>query len=43
MKKVLDFAVTTGFTVKGIIQSSIKGGDGNIEFLAHFVKLKGVQ
>lgn len=42
VKKVLDFASNCGFGVNGIVQSSIKGGDGNIEFLAHFVKLKGV-
>ena len=42
VKKVVDFAASTGFTVKGTVQSSIKGGDGNIEFLAHFVKVKGV-
>lgn len=42
VKKVVDFAVSTGFSVKGTVQSSIKGGDGNIEFLAHFVKVKGV-
>ena len=42
VKKVVDFAVSTGFEVKGTVQSSIKGGDGNIEFLAHFVKVKGV-
>jgi 23S rRNA (cytidine1920-2'-O)/16S rRNA (cytidine1409-2'-O)-methyltransferase len=38
VKKVVDFAASTGFITKGIIQSPIKGGDGNIEFLAHFVK-----
>lgn len=38
VKKVLGFAVDIGFEVKGIIQSPIRGGDGNIEFLAHFVK-----
>ena len=38
VKKVLDFALDVGFEVKGIIQSPIRGGDGNIEFLAHFVK-----
>ena len=38
VKKVTDFAEEVGFTLKGIIQSSIKGGNGNIEFLAHFVK-----
>lgn len=42
VKKVVDFAVNTGFEVRGVVQSSIKGGDGNIEFLAHFVKVKGV-
>lgn len=38
VKKVLDFATDIGFSVKEIIQSPIRGGDGNIEFLAHFVK-----
>ena len=38
VKRVLDFAVNCGFKVKKLIQSPIKGGDGNIEFLAHFVK-----
>ena len=38
VKKVTDFALDVGFVLKGIMQSSIKGGDGNIEFLAHFVK-----
>ena len=38
VKKVVDFAKDVGFDLKGIMQSSIKGGDGNIEFLAHFVK-----
>ena len=38
VKKVIDFAQDVGFVIKGIIQSPIKGGDGNIEFLAHFVK-----
>ena len=42
VKKVVDFAVAIGFEVRGVAQSSIKGGDGNIEFLAHFVKVKGV-
>ena len=42
VKKVIDFAATCGFELKGKVQSSIKGGDGNIEFLAHFVKVKGV-
>ena len=38
VKKVTVFASGVGFALKGIMQSSIKGGDGNIEFLAHFVK-----
>ncbi len=38
VKKVIDFAKEVGFDVKRTVQSSIKGGDGNIEFLAHFVK-----
>ena len=42
VKKVVDFAISCGFEARGIVQSSIKGGDGNIEFLAHFVKVKGV-
>ena len=42
VKKVVEFAASVGFSVKGTVQSSIKGGDGNIEFLAHFVKVKGV-
>ena len=38
VKKVVEFATGVGFTLQGIMQSTIKGGDGNIEFLAHFVK-----
>ena len=38
VKKVTEFARSVGFDVKEIVQSSIKGGDGNIEFLTHFVK-----
>lgn len=38
VKKVLDFASDCGFSVKAVTTSSIKGGDGNVEFLAHFVK-----
>lgn len=36
--KVLEFARAVGFRPRGVIQSPIAGGDGNIEFLAHFVK-----
>ena len=35
---VVDFAVYCGFELKGIIESPILGGDGNVEYLAHFVK-----
>lgn len=42
VKKVVDFAASCGFSVKGTVSSSIKGGDGNAEYLAHFVKLKGI-
>ena len=38
VEKVLSFARTIGFTSKGLITSPIKGGDGNVEFLAHFKK-----
>ena len=39
VSKVIDFAVNIGFTFKGIIESPILGGDGNTEYLAHFIKL----
>ncbi len=35
---VVEFAGGVGFSCLGLIQSPIKGGDGNIEFLAHFKK-----
>ncbi len=35
---VVEFARGVGFSCLGLVQSSIKGGDGNIEFLAHFKK-----
>lgn len=38
VEDVINFAKTVGFSCLGITQSSIKGGDGNIEFLAHFRK-----
>lgn len=38
LKKVTDFAEKCGFKLLGTVQSPIKGGDGNIEFLAYFVK-----
>jgi 23S rRNA (cytidine1920-2'-O)/16S rRNA (cytidine1409-2'-O)-methyltransferase len=36
VKKVCDFAVSSGFELLAITQSPIHGGDGNIEFLAYF-------
>lgn len=36
--RVVEFAKTVGFILKGVIESPIHGGDGNVEFLAHFVK-----
>ena len=38
VKSVIDFAKNTGFLFIKIITSPITGGDGNIEFLAHFKK-----
>ena len=38
VKKVTDFAIQSGFSVLSVIKSSIKGGDGNVEFLAHLRK-----
>lgn len=35
---VVDFATHCGFELKGIIESPIVGGDGNVEYLAHFEK-----
>ncbi len=37
LRTVLSFARETGFGVKGLTFSPITGGEGNIEFLAHFV------
>ena len=38
VREVVAFAESVGFTTIGIMRSPIKGGDGNIEFLAHFKK-----
>ena len=35
---VVDFATYCGFELMGLIESPIVGGDGNVEYLAHFVK-----
>ncbi|MDF2669646.1 MAG: TlyA family methyltransferase [Paenibacillus sp.] len=37
LRTVLGFARETGFGIKGLTYSPITGGEGNIEFLAHFV------
>jgi len=39
IEKVTSFAESIGFVTKGVIESPISGGDGNVEFLAHFVKI----
>ncbi len=36
--KVTEFAKKQGFSVVSVVTSSIQGGDGNIEYLAHFKK-----
>lgn len=36
---VVSFALCCGFELKGLIESPIVGGDGNIEYLAHFRKI----
>lgn len=41
VKKVVSFAEQIGFKHIKTVTSSIRGGDGNIEFLAHFKKLTG--
>ena len=38
VKDVVDFATGCGFSFCGLIESPITGGDGNVEFLAHFRK-----
>ena len=38
VKRVINFAVEHGFDCVGLIRSPIEGGDGNIEYLACFVK-----
>lgn len=37
-KRVISFAIENGFDCVGLIRSPIEGGDGNVEYLAHFVK-----
>lgn len=38
VEKVTEFAKSVGFELVSVIKSSIEGGDGNIEYLAHFRK-----
>ena len=38
VRRVCDFAEAQGFSVVGVTRSQILGGDGNIEFVAHFKK-----
>jgi 23S rRNA (cytidine1920-2'-O)/16S rRNA (cytidine1409-2'-O)-methyltransferase len=37
--EVIDFASACGFGLCGLIESPIVGGDGNVEYLAHFKKM----
>lgn len=39
VRRVTECAEQNGFRLMGVITSPIKGGDGNVEFLAHFVRL----
>lgn len=40
IEKVVQSAESVGFSTLSVIASPITGGDGNVEFLAHFRKLK---
>lgn len=40
ISRVVECAEVHGFMKRGLIESPIKGGDGNIEFLAHFKMCK---
>ena len=42
-ENVVSFAESVGFEFLGSVISPIKGGDGNVEFLAHFKKLQKVR
>ena len=41
LEKVIDFAVSVGFEHRASCVSPIKGGDGNVEYLVHFITRKG--
>ena len=38
VKRVINCALENGFDCVGLIRSPIEGGDGNVEYLAHFIK-----
>jgi 23S rRNA (cytidine1920-2'-O)/16S rRNA (cytidine1409-2'-O)-methyltransferase len=38
LSEVIEFAKNLGFLHKGTMISPIEGGDGNVEYLAYFVK-----
>ena len=38
IERVLDFAASVGFTIRGLDFSPVKGPEGNIEYLAHLSK-----
>jgi 23S rRNA (cytidine1920-2'-O)/16S rRNA (cytidine1409-2'-O)-methyltransferase len=38
VEKVVSYAKTLGFTCVGVTESSITGGDGNVEYLGYFKK-----
>lgn len=43
VERVISSATACGFVSRGVIPSPIRGGDGNIEFLAYFVKKGGAE
>ena len=38
VERIMDFAINTGFNVRGLTYSPIKGPEGNIEYLSYFTK-----
>lgn len=43
VERVVSSAEACGFKFRGVIPSPIRGGDGNIEFLAYFIKTGGAE
>jgi 23S rRNA (cytidine1920-2'-O)/16S rRNA (cytidine1409-2'-O)-methyltransferase len=37
LREVLSFTLQSGFALRGLVKSSLKGPKGNVEFVAHFV------